>query len=88
MKGFLHLIVEKNDFKLLSHPSNLKNYQFGTQTAHHLFCQNCGISSYYVPRSHPNGFSVNARCIENLDTETLEKISFDGKNWEQAKKEM
>jgi hypothetical protein len=24
----------------------------------------CGVKSFYVPRSHPDGFSVNARCLD------------------------
>src|SRR5258706_11139327 len=62
--GFLHLIVPKAQFKLLSGSDALTTYQFNTGTAKHLFCASCGIKSFYVPRSHPDGFSVNARCLD------------------------
>jgi hypothetical protein len=62
--GFLHLIVPKSRFKLLSGSAHLTNYQFHTGTAQHLFCSVCGVKSFYVPRSHPNGYSVNARCLD------------------------
>ena len=42
----------------------------------------CGIKPFYVPRSHPDGWSVNARCIDS-DTVTGMKVNaVDGKNWE------
>ena len=79
--GFVHLIVEKEDFQLLSGEQNLENYQFGSQIAKHLFCRSCGVKSYYVPRSHPDSYSVNLRCVENLDLGSINIIPFDGQNW-------
>lgn len=82
MVGFLHLIVTADRFKLLSGADALTAYSFNTRTARHLFCSTCGIKSFYVPRSHPDGFSVNARC---LDPGTAAQISIektDGRNWE------
>jgi hypothetical protein len=69
--GYLHLAVLKSQFKLLSGEESLTTYQWNTGTAKHLFCSVCGIKSFYVPRSHPNGYSVNARC---LDDGTVEKL--------------
>jgi hypothetical protein len=80
--GFLHLIVPEDRFKLLSGSDVLTTYRFNTETANHLFCSVCGIKSFYVPRSHPDGFSVNARC---LDSETVEEITvtqINGRDWE------
>ncbi len=81
-KGFLHLIVPAENFTLLKGEDALKNYQFNTGTAKHLFCKNCGIHSFYRPRSHPNGFSVNLRCLDEDLLEQFQIIPFDGKNWE------
>jgi hypothetical protein len=53
--GYLHLTVPKSRFKLLSGSDALTAYQFNTGTARHLFCSACGIKSFYVPRSHPDG---------------------------------
>ncbi|MCF6225868.1 MAG: GFA family protein [Xanthomonadales bacterium] len=82
--GFLHLIVSAEDFELLSGKNSLTNYQFNSKTAHHLFCKHCGIKSFYIPRSHPSGYSININC---LDPETIDSISiedFDGENWEDS----
>ena len=70
--GYLHLIVPKERFKLVSGAEALTTYQFNTGTARHLFCSVCGVKSLYVPRSHPDGYSVNARC---LDEGTLEDMT-------------
>jgi hypothetical protein len=64
MSGYLHLIVPARRFRLLRGGESLTQYQFNTGTARHLFCRHCGVKSFYVPRSNPDGYSVNLRCIE------------------------
>jgi hypothetical protein len=80
--GYLHLIVPRSRFRLLAGRGDLTSYRFNTGTAEHLFCATCGIKSFYVPRSHPDGFSVNARCLD-AGTATGTRVSpFDGDHWE------
>jgi len=82
--GYLHLIVPKSRFTLIRGSEFLSSYTFNTGVAKHLFCNICGIKSFYVPRSNPDGYSVNVRC---LDPETISQIivtPFDGMHWEQA----
>ncbi|MFP7723038.1 GFA family protein [Lysobacter sp. A3-1-A15] len=62
--GYLHLIVGAPRFRLLQGQDALAEYRFNTGVARHLFCRHCGIKSYYVPRSHPDAISVNARCLD------------------------
>jgi hypothetical protein len=82
--GFLHLIVRKEQFKLLSGGDVLTTYSFNTNTAKHLFCSVCGVKSFYVPRSHPDGYSVNARCLDEGTIEEMTIRRADGKNWEKT----
>ena len=84
MTGYLHLIVPKSRFKLLKGKTKLTTYRFNTDTAKHYFCSVCGIKSFYVPRSHPDGFSINARCLDpgTVTGMNIEKI--DGRHWEQT----
>jgi hypothetical protein len=82
MTGFLHLIVPASRFRLLAGSEALTSYAFNTGTARHLFCRRCGIKSYYVPRSNPDGFSVNARCLDPSTIARLDIEPFDGRNWE------
>jgi hypothetical protein len=84
MTGFLHLIVPRERFRLLSDPAALRTYTFNTGVAQHLFCGTCGIKAYYVPRSNPDGIDVNVRCLERGTVAQLSVAPFDGRNWESA----
>jgi len=85
MSGYLHLIVEAADFELHSGADSLTEYRFNTGTARHLFCGRCGIKSFYVPRSHPGGYSVNARCLDEGSFRSLSVRPYDGRHWEAAR---
>ena len=82
--GYLHLIVPQSRFKLLSGEGALRIYEFNTRTAKHYFCSVCGIKSFYVPRSHPDGISVNARCLDEGTVEGMSIRPSDGRNWEKT----
>lgn len=86
--GYLHLIVPKDRFRLLSGAGRLTRYTFNTGTAQHLFCSVCGVKSFYVPRSHPDGYSVNVRCIDPGQVEDMRIVPFDGRNWEAAREKL
>ena len=80
--GYLHLMVPAAQFKLVSGEDALTKYEFNTKTAKHFFCSHCGIKSFYVPRSHPDGYSINARCLDEGTVEGMRVKQIDGKNWE------
>ncbi|HEY9874199.1 MAG TPA: GFA family protein [Candidatus Obscuribacterales bacterium] len=82
-KGFLHLIVPPENFTLLCGASSLTTYTFNTGTAKHTFCRICGIHPFYRPRSHPDSFDVNVRCLDGDVVSQFRIIPFDGVNWEQ-----
>jgi hypothetical protein len=84
MTGYWHLIVPAGRFRLLQGADHLHTYTFNTGAARHLFCRTCGIKSFYVPRSNPDGYSVNARCLESATIEGIEVEPFDGRHWEQS----
>lgn len=84
MTGYLHLIVEKPRFRLLEGEESLTAYSFNTGTAKHVFCKTCGIKSFYFPRSHPNGVSVNYRCLDEAPLADAHVSPFDGQNWEES----
>jgi hypothetical protein len=83
MTGFLHVMVTRDRFDLLTGRDALTSYRFGSGAADHLFCANCGVKSFYQPRSHPDAWSVNANCLDEAPELSVEQ--FDGRNWEQAK---
>jgi hypothetical protein len=82
--GYLHLIVPRSRFRLLAGRDRLTSYRFNTGTAEHLFCATCGVKSFYVPRSHPGGYSVNARCLEPGSATGSRVTPFDGARWEES----
>ena len=83
MTGFLHLFVSRSNFELMRGEGDLDTYVFNTGVAQHYFCKHCGIKSFYVPRSHPDGFSVNANCLDESTIASISIEPFDGRNWEQ-----
>ena len=84
-KGYLHLIVRPEQFRLLAGEDELATYRFGTMTARHHFCRHCGVAGFYVPRSHPDCIDVNVRCLEGVDLGALTIVPFDGRNWEASR---
>ena len=83
MSGHLHLIVPTADFRLVSGEDDMTTYTFNTGVAQHYFCRHCGIKSFYVPRSHPTGISVNTNCLDPDTIRSLTVTPFDGQAWEQ-----
>jgi len=83
MTGFMHIVVPHDRFELIAGRDALSSYRFGTGAAQHLFCRNCGIKSFYQPRSHPDAWSINANCLDHPVELAIER--FEGANWDQAK---
>jgi hypothetical protein len=83
-KAYLHWIVPSQSFRLLTPAENVSTYTFNTGVAKHHFCPNCGVASFYIPRSDPDKIDVNARCLDGVDLTGIEVERFDGRNWEAA----
>jgi len=83
-KGFLHLIVPRERFELLSGKDDLTTYTFNTGVAQHTFCKYCGIHPFYTPRSDPEKIDFNVRCLDGVDLSAISVKTFDGKHWEDA----
>ena len=85
--NYYHLIVPHTKFKLIKGKKYLKEYVFETKKAKHLFCTNCGIKSYYQPRSHKDSYSININCVNNPPI--IKKfIKFNGKDFDAAMKKL
>lgn len=80
--GYLHMIVPASRFRLISGEENITTYTWNTGVARHTFCKTCGVKPFYIPRSNPDGYDVNVRCLDTQpDKITIEP--FDGRDWEQ-----
>jgi hypothetical protein len=82
MTGFVHVVVPASRLRILEGADQLTSYRFNTGVAEHLFCRHCGVKSFYRPRSNPDGWSVNARCLDESEAIRLEMGVFDGRHWE------
>ena len=80
--GFIHVIVPESRFRITQGAERLTTYTFNTHTARHMFCSTCGVKSFYRPRSNPDGWSINARCLDDTEGLTITVDQFDGRNWE------
>jgi hypothetical protein len=80
MQDYEHLFILHEDFEIIKGSKLISEYSFGTKTAKHLFCKNCGIKSFYQPRSHPDAYSINLLCVEEKRPEINNIVYFDGKN--------
>ncbi len=79
--GFLHLIVPKSKFTLLTGHEDISTYTFNTGIAKHTFCKHCGVKPFYIPRSNPDGVDINVRCLDTRP-KSMTIVKFDGQNWE------
>lgn len=82
MSGNIHVIVPAAHFRLLRGQDALTAYHFNTGQARHLFCRTCGIKSFYVPRSNPDGVAVTWRALDDWIQLDVQVTPFDGRNWE------
>jgi len=71
-KGSIMNRVVSGDFQIIDGEGSLKTYKFNTQVGTHYFCGNCGIHTFHNPRSAPDIWSVNVRCIQEIDPNSLQ----------------
>ena len=81
----LHLPVPRVLFFFFIDSESIEIYTFNTGTARHLFCRYCGMHPFYHPRTDPENYSVNARCLDDFDPVVMApRRVFDGRRWEEA----
>lgn len=81
--GSLLAFAPAANFKLLKGEDATTEYQFNKHVIHHLFCSTCGIQSYARGKRPGDGadmVAVNARCLDDVDIETLTIKMVDGRS--------
>lgn len=65
--------VQPDAFRLLAGAADLTEYQFNTQTIHHLFCKHCGMRSFRWGENPEEGkfYAIHVACLDNIETDEL-----------------
>jgi hypothetical protein len=82
-RGALWTFVPADNFALRAGAEDLKDYQFGKKTIHHLFCAQCGVAAFSRGKSPKGGgemIALNVRCLDDVDIATLKITTFDGRS--------
>jgi hypothetical protein len=66
-RGALLHRVEPHYLRVLTPIEDLATYSFNTHTAKDYFCKTCGILPFRQPRTGPGLWSVNIRCLPDVD---------------------
>ena len=82
--------VKPDEFRLLKGEANLTNYQFNSNSMHHLFCKTCGVRSFGrgdIPELGGAFVSVQVATLDDAQPSELIESPvrfFDGRNnaWE------
>jgi hypothetical protein len=67
-------VVKPEAFRLLAGESSLSDYQYGKKSLHHLFCKQCGISSFEWGVDKNLGgkfYAVKVTCLDNATVDEL-----------------
>jgi hypothetical protein len=70
-RGALLHRVEPDRFRLQTPLDDLALYTFHTHTARDYFCKTCGILPFRRPRTAPGVWSVNVRCLDGVDLDSV-----------------
>ncbi len=79
-RNALMATVPREQFKITRGEDALRLYRWNSGVAHHYFCGTCGIYVYHQRRSNPALLSVNACCVDGLDSQVLPTRQVDGKS--------
>lgn len=80
-RGAAAATVALGDLEVIKGSDVISEYQWGTKTARHFFCSNCGIYTHHQRRSNPNEFGVNVGGLDGVNPRDLGEIDWvDGVN--------
>lgn len=66
--------IKPEAFRLLSGEEDLTDYQFGTNSVHHVFCKHCGVHPFargYVEQIGGAFYSIRLATLDNAEPQEL-----------------
>ena len=81
-RGYLLWFVPREQLRLSTPATDMATYTFNRHVIQHRFCPTCGCAPF-GEGADPSGAAraaVNLRCLEGVDTSTLEIRQFDGRS--------
>lgn len=70
-RGALNHRVGDSDLRISTSLDELTLYRWHTRTARDYFCPTCGILPFRRPRTAPEVWTVNVRCLEGVDLDSI-----------------
>jgi hypothetical protein len=70
-RGALNHRIAREDLRILSNLDDMTLYQWHTMTARDYFCPRCGILPFRQPRTAPDMWAVNVRCLDDVDLDAI-----------------
>lgn len=80
-KGYLLWFVPREHFELTAADADMGSYRFNKHVIDHRFCRNCGCAPFAYG-TMPDGqamASINVRCLEGVELESLVRQPVDGR---------
>ena len=72
-RGALNFRVEDTQLKRITPLEEMTLYQWHTKTAKDYFCPTCGILPFRRPRTAPDLWTINVRCLEGINVNDIPK---------------
>jgi len=70
-RGALNHRVADADFRMTSSLDDMTLYQWHTGVARDYFCPVCGILPFRRPRTAPELWTINVRCLDGVDLDSI-----------------
>ena len=70
-RGALIHRVSENDIRIETPLDEMSLYRWHTNVAKDYFCSRCGILPFRRPRTAPDMWAVNVRCLDGVELESI-----------------
>lgn len=70
-RGALNYRVDGSQLRILTPLDELALYQWHTYTAKDYFCPICGVLPFRRPRTAPDLWTINVRCLDGVDLDSI-----------------